>query len=148
MSWRRESWEQPPGAGPKTPLADEAEAFLNGTLLAHMASIGRAAPGWAWVNPLAHGTRPEIVALARPAAKGSPVAGRDAWEGALAFLARELLTLTAGDLSLAEVQRTVLVPLELELAARRGRPLNRDEIVTTLLLALREPTRARDVDER
>ena len=146
MLRRRDSGDQSQGAG-GTPLADEAEAFLNGTYLAHLASIGRAAPGWAWINPLAHGTRNQLVALAQPAARGSGVVARDAWDKALAFLAHELLKLTARDVSLIEVQRTILVPLELELAARRGRNLNRDEIVTTLLLALREPTRRRDADD-
>ena len=147
MLWRRDSGGSSQDDGPGTPLADEAEAFLNGSYLAHLASIGRVAPGWAWINPLAHGTRAQIVALAQPATRGSGVVARDAWDKALAFLAQELLQLIAAGTSLAELQRTILVPLELELAARRGRALNRDEIITTLLLALREPTRGRDVDE-
>jgi len=73
-------------------------------------------PAWAWLNRLAHGFAAEVRALA---AEGASL--DDHWDGAIRFLAGELVARAPDDRSMATLQRDALVPLELAMAARRGR---------------------------
>jgi hypothetical protein len=70
-----------------------------------------------WTNLLAHGSEADI--------RGEHAADRrmsgaveDGWLAARSYLAGQVLELSSRFGSLAEVQRTGLVPLELDLAAR------------------------------
>jgi hypothetical protein len=63
-------------------VADEAEAFLQGRLLERMLSCGAGgqAPGWMWLNAVAHGNREQVEMLATVCAdKVKPTGG---WRGA------------------------------------------------------------------
>jgi hypothetical protein len=96
-----------PGSG----IVAECEAFLTGHLVEHTRGATGFVSPWTWTNLLAHGTEDELrAAIAKPS--------RDRWEAARALLADDLLDLAGSPEDLREIQRTVLVPLELELASR------------------------------
>jgi hypothetical protein len=98
-------------------VADEAEAFLQGRLLERMLSCGAGgqAPGWMWLNAVAHGDPEQVEMLATVCAdKAKPTGG---WRGARARLARELLDRSEGDVAaMLLLQQQVLIPLEEKLA--------------------------------
>jgi len=131
---RNRAWEQE--------FVAECGAFLSGHSAQWLADANRPVPVWAWVNALAHGSDDDITALAA----GEPPSAHDpsaVWEQALAFLAQELTSqATRRGCSLADLQRSTLVPLELELAGRQasgaGAPA---QLVASVLSALaRHPT--------
>jgi hypothetical protein len=75
-----------------------------------------AVPVWTWVNRLAHGTARQIgecvIGCDKPRRAGR------SWRVARSYLAFEVLDLTDLECTLAELQSSVLIPLELEMAAR------------------------------
>ena len=89
-------------------VVEEIEAFLQGTYAQWLVGHGRAVPVAAWLNAVAHGDDELICTLA---------AGDDTvppeWREALARLART---------ATPEVQREILVPLELDLLRVRLTP--------------------------
>lgn len=90
-------------------LADECTAFLDGRYVELLQAAGSPIPVWAWMNLLAHGTDAEI----REAAARLPDV--EGWERARSFVAAELVdAVDASDTSMDDVQREVLVPLELD----------------------------------
>lgn len=96
-------------------LASECEAYLNGTLAEFWEQRGTAVPVWTWTNLLAHGSESQIrESLHRPSKQ--PRSGRS-WHIARSYLAYQVLDLAREDFTLKEFQSTVLLPLELELAA-------------------------------
>jgi len=120
--WRREVRAATPAGTTRRPevllpcarittnrLAEECEAFLSGGLVEHIES--RRAPVWTWTNLLAHGTEEELRAE-------SFASSSDEWRKARAYLASSLLALASTCGPLEEIQKRVLIPLELELAAR------------------------------
>jgi len=97
-------------------LALECAAFLNGTLAEYWDEKGLTVPVWAWTNLLAHGSEALIAeSVARPT---RPRKMARSWRIARSYLAYEVLDVTSGQDGLTELQSTVLIPLELELAAR------------------------------
>ena len=98
-------------------LVGDCEAFLAGHLAESQEAGDRGVPVWAWTNLLAHGTEEEL-RIERALTHGWSRAWADEWRDARSYLAAELIDLTDDAGSLAEVQRSVLVPLELELASR------------------------------
>lgn len=98
-------------------LVADAEAFLNGRLVERGDFLGRFIPAWEWTNLLAHGSNGDLETESRGAWSrwDGTVAVR--WRRARSLLAREVLEYAPAYGSLAEVQRSVLVPLELELAS-------------------------------
>jgi hypothetical protein len=101
-------------SGGRTLVAD-SEAFLSGHFAERMGARSATVPVWAWTNLLAHGAEGELRRTARTLPR--PRAHDSIWEKARAYLADDILQMVGHDVSLAEVQRQVLVPLELELAA-------------------------------
>lgn len=101
-------------------LVVECEEFLFGRYAQYLRDENRPVPTWAWLNVLAHGNEEDITALAaseRPRRSCSDTV----WQEALAFLAQELMSeATRRGHPLASLQRSTLVPLELEFAGRRG----------------------------
>ena len=67
---------------------------------------------WAWTNLLAHGSRQDLCSERR---RFRVIGGQ--WREGRSFLVAELLDLADEFGPLTEIQRTVLVPLELELAS-------------------------------
>jgi hypothetical protein len=97
-------------------IALESEAFLLGSLVEYWDDKGMEVPVWAWMNRLAHGTVRQIGECVTRSDKPRR-AGRS-WRVARSYLAFELLDLTDLECTLGELQSSVLIPLELEMAAR------------------------------
>ena len=96
-------------------LATESEAYLNGTLAEYWEERWTSVPVWAWTNLLAHGSESQIYdSLHHPS---KPRRTGRSWRIARSYLAYQVLDVTGEDLTLEELQSTVLLPLELELAA-------------------------------
>jgi hypothetical protein len=92
----------------------ECEAFLDGTLAEYWDDRGAAVPPWAWLNLLAHGSEDQIRAsIARPS---RPRRASRSWRTARAYVAYALLTLVDAENTLADMQRSLLVPLEFQMA--------------------------------
>ncbi len=97
-------------------VALECEAFLNGTLAEYWDEKGVIVPVWAWMNLLAHGTEEQINEMvAHPSRPRRAVRN---WRIARSYLATEVLDLVDAHFTLRDMQSTILVPLELEMAAR------------------------------
>lgn len=112
--WRRRTPEPEPERDPfGSPVADECEAFLAGRLGAYLRETGRLVLPIAWLNRVVHAPPDELDRLALLGASGAPV---PRWEGAVGYLARSLLARSAETgRPVAELQATLLVPLELRL---------------------------------
>jgi len=105
--------EQQPGS---SILALECEAFLNGTLAEYWDERGVDVPVWAWTNLLAHGSEGQIgESVLRP---NRPRRAARSWRIARSYLAYRVLDHADAECTLADMQASVLVPLELEMAAR------------------------------
>lgn len=103
----------------RPPNADDTiaqcEAYLSGRYTDWLAERGEPVPGWAWVNRLAHGSRRDIAEAA--AADGSV----DEREQLVTELARKIeSTAHSADISLIDLQRSTLIPLESRLRAVFG----------------------------
>jgi hypothetical protein len=97
-------------------LVSECEAYLSGTLAEYWDEKGVLVPVWAWTNLLAHGSEGLIGdSVLRP--NRCRRAGRR-WRIARSFLAYQVLELTGVELALTDLQASVLIPLELEMANR------------------------------
>ena len=97
-------------------VATECEAFLNGTLAEYWDEKGVIVPVWAWTNLLAHGSEGLIgESVLRPSRPRR--AGRS-WRIARSYLAYQVLDLTDARFTLSDLQTSILIPLELEMAAR------------------------------
>jgi hypothetical protein len=98
-------------------LVVECDAFVTGLYAEYLLAHSRPVPVWVWTNLLAHGTEQDLhEAVVRGAAR-VPIAAQ-LWWSARAYLAGELLDRAATRRPLRSLQRIVLAPLELELAAR------------------------------
>jgi hypothetical protein len=102
------------GAG-DSELVGDCEAFLAGHLAERVEAQAGVVPVWAWTNLLAHGSEDDV----RSACSTTrfPRRAPDVWRDARSHLATELLELAERYGPLVEVQRSVLVPLELEHAS-------------------------------
>ena len=97
-------------------LVGECEAFLAGRLAERIEERAERVPVWAWTNLLAYGSEQDLCSERRRARQQCSVSGHPWCEGRSHFVA-ELLDLAHEYGPLAEIQRTVLVPLELEFAS-------------------------------
>jgi hypothetical protein len=126
--WRRWAWGQARGergadgrgddtgseSDPAGSVSDECEAYLAGQLSAYLIDRGRPVPPYAWLNQVAHATPTELAVIAA----GNPQGVQPkSWRRAAAYLAESLLRLAHDSgRPVAELQRELLVPLEIELA--------------------------------
>jgi hypothetical protein len=95
-------------------IGGECELYLTGRYGGHLEDRALPRPVWVWLNPLAHGTAAELAAVT--AEPGDHTGG--SWASAQQFLAGEVLAVVEHDPErLRTLQRDVLVPFELELAA-------------------------------
>lgn len=92
-------------------LINECEAFLTGRLAELWEQVGPSVPQWAWINLLAHGSADDL----RSEMFEVP-SGATCWSKARAFLAGEVLDAAAACGGLEDLQRSLLVPMELSLA--------------------------------
>ncbi len=93
-----------------------AQAYLNGTLAEYWEEQGTAVPVWSLDEP-AWPTAPTARSTESVHHPSKPRRTGRSWRIARSYLAFEVLELTGGNLTLQELQSTILVPLELELAA-------------------------------
>lgn len=101
-------------------LVRESEAFLFGRLAEELEAAHEPIPGWAWLNMLAQGSPRQLRAMAGGALLRQFEAA-EAWERGLCFLAREILALVDEHrCTVEDLQRQVLVPLELEMTGDPG----------------------------
>ncbi len=142
MGWHRRNRVET-DAPDTSPLVRECSAFLCGTLAREHAERCEMVRDWEWVNLLAHGSLPQLQAIARDRLLPPPTNPYDErWHGAVAFLAGELLRVVrAGSMSLDGMQHDVLIPLELEMANVGSRAASPVRTVRRVLedLQLRPP---------
>jgi hypothetical protein len=101
--------------------ADDCEAFLAGRLAEYRMGQQQCVSVSDWTNLLAHGTeddlRGEIADVNGRRPRTWKAGGNAEWQQARRYLAATLLHRVAGEEALQRLQRLVLTPLELELAA-------------------------------
>ncbi|HXW81017.1 MAG TPA: hypothetical protein VEJ84_16050 [Acidimicrobiales bacterium] len=102
---------------PGAELIDDCEAFLKGHLVERIEDRADMVPAWAWTNLLAHGTVGELRAECAPPGLRRAVKNRR-WRQARSHLAAQVLECATACGPLDEIQRFVLIPLELQLASR------------------------------
>jgi hypothetical protein len=104
-------------------LVSDCTAFLLGHLAEQIEARRGHVPVWAWLNLVAHGSEEDVLSARRAvvSARSAPGTSLDVsiecWHRARSYLAAEVLNLVDRWGPLAEVQREVLVPLELEFAS-------------------------------
>jgi len=98
-------------------LIRECEDFLSGNLARDLISAGGTVPDWAWLNLLAHASEAELRIFAQEEYSEGLLSIYDAWRYAEYGTACAVLAASeACGCSVEEIQRCVLIPLELELA--------------------------------
>jgi hypothetical protein len=100
-------------------VVGDCEAFLTGRLLEHYSANGEHVTASTWTNLLAHGDEEALLRVQRGRGDSIFMTG-GTWASARSYLVTEILDLVSRHGSLAELQRTVLVPLELRLATDHG----------------------------
>jgi hypothetical protein len=94
-------------------LVDECEALLDGRYVEHLLRKGAHVPVWTWTNLIAHGSEKAL----RHAIVASRRRGLCLWAAARSYAADETLRQAPRFGGLQGLQSSVLVPLELKLAA-------------------------------
>ncbi|HET9091711.1 MAG TPA: hypothetical protein VFN50_04835 [Acidimicrobiales bacterium] len=96
-------------------LVDESAGFVMGRLPVRLAEDHRPIPTWARINPLAHGDETTLHEIADGKPSDQTFSERE-WMRALNYLASEVeLSRAHAGVTLLEIQREVLIPLELSL---------------------------------
>lgn len=118
-----------------TELIDDCDAVLSGLFAEHLARRRRTIPAWAWLNLLAHGSGDQLQG-AGEALAGYPVLRH--WRDARAYLAHDVLeTVGQTATTLRELQRDVLIPLELQMIGTdSGNRHTRPALISLVLTAL------------
>lgn len=118
MWWQKRRDEQAAPVDDEVVLTREVEAFLSGRLVQHWHDEWLMVPSWGWLTVLAHGGPGEIAGLMDSGTYWSP--SEKAWGPALGFLAGDILSRADSPGALQDLQRTALIPLELELLRSEG----------------------------
>ena len=105
-------------------LVGAAAAILNGRTVRRYVR-GEEPPVWVRVNQLAHADWDDLAELTDQ----SRPTRRKAWDGAIGFLAAELLLASRDPGGLVQVQRSALIPLELDLLTGRPATMTPTELV-------------------
>jgi hypothetical protein len=129
--WRRQT--ELPGIG--SSLVDETERFLRGCYLEDALADGQDLPSWAWLATLAHADATDLeAASAWATTEDGAHPEYDAWRRVLQRLSSQVLSLARSTgLGLGEVQRDVLVPLELALMTTPVGPATLYRVVSSML---------------
>jgi len=131
-------WWEPEEGGAGRGLGDECEAFLAGEWAEYRRTRGRDVPAWAWLNRVAHAPAHVLVLAIR-----TPVYGRetDEWSRLRTCVVESLFRQADEKrMTVAELQRAALVPIELALFADDGSPRRNPELLVQILAALRHPS--------
>ena len=127
-------------------FSDACESFLHGAYADHLRSIGRPIPAWTWLNVLAHGTETQVRAITHtpPLATGDCQAAEKLRQ-ALVFLAGEVLDHAERIGGLGVLQRSVLIPLELQLVdSHKSLWLTTGQLVGEVYIALDEHSNSKE----
>ena len=136
--WKRTP--EDPVVGMAAELTLECESLLAGRYADYLCTRGRWAPPWTWVNALAHRSVPELSTLAGGGGKSvaSDPAGANQWRRALAFLAEDVLAqVEVSGVTLDQLQRTRLIPLELELSRNQDRCTDPGQLAGLVMAVVR-----------
>jgi hypothetical protein len=134
MWWKKRPSDQP---APDGGLGAECEAWLAGSWAEYLAAQGEPVPRWAWLNQVAHASEKAIRSMTR-----LPAVCNDEWLRLRGCIAESLIKEAAAKgVSVAELQRSVLLPIECTLFQdenlyRFGNP----ELMVRILAALRHPS--------
>ncbi len=135
MWWQRRDERKTTPTGDGSVLVQEAGAFLTGQLVQQWHDTWVTVPPWGWLTVLAHGGIGEIAKLTDSGAYRLPA--ERAWQAASSFLAGEVLSCAGNADTLQELQRTTLIPLELELLrGGGGATLRPSQLVRSVLDAV------------
>ena len=135
MHWKHRRHEPRPGEV----LASEAEQFLDGSLLEDAFTSGRDVPAWIWLSAIAHGDERRLARIQnwlsdhqglRPELNG--------WGRVLQHLSTRLLE-TSKDMGCptSDLQRSLLVPLELAVTIAPVGPATMCRLVNAMLIDAR-----------
>jgi len=114
--WRlRRGHDNEHGTPTEELLVQECTAYLVGRYAELVDGEGRRLPAWAWLNPLAHGSRNDLASLAAQPPHWQGEGGNAAtWQRAVSYLAHEIWCVVHDEgVGLHDLQLRVLVPLEL-----------------------------------
>jgi hypothetical protein len=116
-------------------LVAEAERFLSGRYLDDAYEANREVPGWVWLSTLAHGDAETLEAAEHWLAVERPVRSEyDTWGRVLQLLAREIRSMTeTTTCTLSDIQRELLVPLELAIIASPVGPATMYRVVMSMI---------------
>jgi hypothetical protein len=118
-------------------LVQESDLYLSGYYADYLDSRNRPVPTWAWLSVLVHGSSEHLRSLAMQDDLGGRLPTRRIlWWQAIGFLAGEILAQHGDDVGLDQLQRSVLVPLELTWLTTDHGYLHPGELVKTVLGAL------------
>lgn len=109
-------YADPPSKRLTAELVDDCRAFFQAQLAEHFEQRHQSVPVWAWTNLLAHGSEQDL--RSDQTLPEQQLAFDGQWHRARSYLAAELLALAGRSCPLVDLQRDVLVPLELDLASR------------------------------
>jgi hypothetical protein len=118
-------------------LVRESDLYLSGYYAEYLDALNRPVPTWAWLSVLVHGSSEQLRLLAvRDDLGGRLSTRRTLWWQAIGFLAGEIMAHHDDGLSLDELRRSVLLPLELSWMTTDHGYLHPRELVKTVLSAL------------
>ena len=142
MRWRNRD----PDAEGAELLVAEVEQFLEGHYLDVLFDSRREVPAWAWLSLLTHGDEETLRELETWNARhGASRPELETWVRVLQLLARRLLAMSETiPYSVVEIQRELLVPLEIAIMTSPIGPATMYRVVISML----EHARARLGSER
>jgi hypothetical protein len=115
-------------------VADEAEAFVQGTLLDVRREHAMPIPTWLWLNQLAHGSLADLRQLGGVTSEPGQPAREDAWAVCTGRLARHMLARATTPTALRQLQQRALWPLEREVIDGGGTLVNTPHTLLTITL--------------
>jgi len=125
-------------------LVHESDLYLSGSYAEYLDTRNRPVPTWAWLSALVHGSSEQLRSLAmRDDLGGRLLTRRMLWWQAIGFLAGEILANHDDNVSLDELRRSVLVPLELTWLTTDHGYLHPRELVRTVIGALDQHQKSR-----
>jgi hypothetical protein len=134
-------WKRRDSTGGIAPagVGDECDAYLAGEWAEFCLAHGAPLPPWAWLNHVAHA--PEA-ALARAVQPGrGPWTTPTEWDGLRRSVVESLFRhAEERRVTVSQLQRAVLVPIELSLFEHHDRRLGNNELLFRILSALRHPS--------
>lgn len=136
MQWRpRHHPNDNLGMHPDETLVLEAQCFLDGNYLDIAFSDNRDVPVWAWISIIAHGERESVEHAATWLTDHEGVRPEfDMWGRVLQNIARQVLNVASFPrCSLGDIQRELLIPLELTIIMTPVGPTTLYRLVSSML---------------